>query len=229
MAYKVKHLDQIKLDARFYLFDTNLWLKILMPSFSPSQQDKKYLAFFKSFSGNKVGASIVVTPLILSEIVNRYMRDYGMLYSFFKKYPEQKQRYDSLPAIEKRSFYKKEFRCHKHFIEVYNNLIDDLMAYDSLLKFENDGLGIDIHKEEILKVQAGQLDFNDNFYIAIARKRGYAIVTDDIDFFVEEVDIYTYNSALYQKAKNAVVPFVSKKGTSLADIVGKSKEAEPGE
>lgn len=195
MAYTIRHLDNTTLQKKYYFFDANLWLKILKPPLNLSRRDEKYLDFFERFKNNPQHPKIAVTALLLSEIINRYLRD--VTYQVYC-------RKNGNPNPDK-SYYKEVYRKSQQYQTDYISLCEDIKSYQNYFELVADGLATDIRQKDILTSPILSLDFNDLYYYRLAQKKGFTIVTDDKDFFVEDVEILTYNSQLIDKAKNAIV------------------------
>lgn len=200
MSYNIRHLDNVTLENKLYLFDSNLWLKMLKPPLNPSGRDKKYLQFFGKFKGNKVDAKIALSSLILSEVVNRYMREYGMK-RYISKSSEAKSLFDSNTA----GFYKEHYRKSEDFSKRYNTLCSDILSYKDFYLQISDNFGQEVSDESIISNPPVGLDFNDNYYVQLSKAMNYSIITDDADFFIKNVEILTYNDKLYQKSKDSIV------------------------
>lgn len=198
MAYNILHLDSPKLKTKLYLFDANLWIKVLKPAFNEKGRDKKYRQFFTDFTKDVANPKIALSALILSEVINRLMREVAM-----NKYIREQ-------GIDKagisKGFYKETYRSTPHFQKHYETLCDDIKAYHNSYELINDELGKTIMSKHIISAPPTGLDFNDNYYYQLAKKKGYSIITDDADFFVEDVEILTYNDNLYQKYKDQIKP-----------------------
>lgn len=193
MPYNIRNLDFANLQKKNYFFDANLWLKILKPPFNLSKRDEKYLDFFEKFSNSINKPAIAVTALLLSEVINRYLRD--VTYSQFCKKKGQL----NVP----KSYYKEVYRCSEQFRKDYISLCEDIKAYQNLYKLFSDGFGMEIRQKDILTSPPVSLDFNDFYYYKMALQNNFTIVTDDKDFFVPDVEILTYNNQLIDRAKNA--------------------------
>lgn len=74
MAYNIRNIDFAGLQKKLYFFDANLWLKILKPKLNLPIRDEKYLKFFEKFSNHPNHPKIAVTTLVLSEVINRYLK-----------------------------------------------------------------------------------------------------------------------------------------------------------
>jgi predicted nucleic acid-binding protein len=198
MAYTIYHLDKIKIKCQYYFLDANLWLKVLKPNFNPSPKDKKYLQFFQSFANNglQVKPKIILTVQLISEIVNRYMRDVAMA-----KYIAEE---NINPNVDK-SFFKQKYRQTEHYKIQFDMLLDDIKSYHNICELRSDKFGEEIKLKHLLNQSIKSLDFNDHYFYLLAKHYNFSIVTDDSDFFVQDVEVYTYNDNLYQKGKDSVV------------------------
>ena len=194
MPYNIRNLDFANLQKKDYFFDANLWLKILKPPFNLSNRDKKYLSFFQKFSNHINHPVIAVTALLLSEIINRYLRD--VTYIQFCK----KQGQENPP----KSYYKEVYRSSEQFRNDYISLCEDIKTYQNNYKLFPDGFGTDVRQKDILTSPPVSLDFNDHYYYKMALKNDFTIVTDDKDFFVPDVEILTYNNQLIDRGKGAI-------------------------
>jgi predicted nucleic acid-binding protein len=215
MAYKISHLNNVAIQNRPYFLDANIWIKILRPKLIPSDRDKKYLAFYKKLITSAAKPKIAVTSMVFSEVINRVMRDVAM-----SKYMREEA---VNPAAIDKSFYKSVYRKSPHFQKQYNLLCQEILELDPYYHLMSDSLGNDIKLDDLFSDPDQGLDFNDNYYVQLAKKVKFPIVTDDSDFFVEEVEILTYNDKLYQRSKNLVKPMLQvKKSSSIG------KEQDPG-
>jgi len=197
MSYKIKLIDNCTIENRKYFFDANIWLMILKPKITPTPREQKYLNFLERFKTSNQNPKIVIPSLVLSEVINRYLRDVGM-----ERYIKKKNIAKPTPP----DFYKKQYRPSQEFKNDYQLLCDDINDFSVYYEFVSDQLGDQITSEDVLLNPPKGLDFNDHYYYLLAKKENYIIVTDDADFFVEDVDILTNNITLYQKGKDSVLP-----------------------
>lgn len=194
MSYNIRHIDNAGLQKRKYFFDANIWLKILKPPFNLSKKDEKYLDFFEKFKGNTNHPKIAIVSLILSEVINRYLREVS-----FNKYLNS----NNVKNPDK-SYYKEIYRPSEQFRSDYVSICEDIKAYQNYYILINDGLGIDIKQKDLLTSPPVGLDFNDNYYYKLALKHQFIVVTDDKDFFVPDIEILTCNSNLIERGKAAI-------------------------
>ena len=194
MNYHIKHIESVPLEKKLYFFDANLWLKILKPRFQLSEKDQKYLDFVEKFKNHPEHPKIAVTALVLSEVINRYLREVT-----YKKYCT-KNKIENPPL----SYYKEQYRSTLDFQSDYISLCEDIKAYQNFYELVADGLASDVRQKDILTSPPINLDFNDLYYYKHALKKGFTVVTDDKDFFVENIEVLTYNNKLIEKANAAI-------------------------
>ncbi|NLU96304.1 hypothetical protein [Chitinophaga sp. Ak27] len=158
-----------------------------------TKREIKYLDFFEKFKKHHSSPKIVVTALLLSEIINRFIRDVS---------------YNKFCATNgitpDKTHYKSTYRLTKEYKQAYISLCDDIETFSHLYELVNDDCGTKILGSSILKSPPLKLDFNDLYYCLLAKQNGYIIVTDDSDFFVEDVEIITYNNSLIENANYVI-------------------------
>lgn len=205
MAFDIRLLSSITLEKRLYLFDSNLWIKILKPPTELSAFDEKYLTFFKTFSTSPIKPKIALPALVLSEVINRLLREVGM-----QTYIKANPALESLYQQDTKGFYKKHYRSSQAFSDYYKSILSDLSAFQDSFTLIDDGFNTRINATPIMDNPIPKLDFNDNYYFNLAKTDDMPVVTDDIDFFVDEITVYTYNNKLYKKGTDSIVPKFNK-------------------
>lgn len=196
MAYNIKLLNGHTIGKKKYFFDSNIWLIIVKPKMVPTDREQRYIDFVENFKTSTQNPKIVIPALMLSEIINRYLHDVGM--------PKFKAKNPLIAELPK--FYKEHYRQSDQFKIDYELICDDIKSYNKYYELIPDNLGIDFKTKHLLSNPPKGLDFNDHYYYLMAKKRGYTIVTDDADFFVEDVDVLTYNNKLYKRGTDSVIP-----------------------
>lgn len=193
MAYNYSKLDKIKAkDNCNYFLDANIWLKVLNPKNNPTFKDKVYISFFDSITQN-TKCKIVVPSLVLSEVINRIIREVH-----YQKHINKIKKTN--PTFEPNSdYYKNVFRSSEEYRIAYMLLCDEIKNYHESITLISDGLGSDFKFKHILKDPPAGLDFNDFLYYNICKKNNYTLVTDDKDFWVEDIEILTQSDSLYNK------------------------------
>ena len=102
-------------------------------------------------------------------------------------------------------FFKDKFRPSPEFKKAYNLLCDDIRNYSDSISLVNDSFGTDINYDDVLLDPPQGLDFNDYFYCTLAKQNDYIIVTDDKDFWVEDVKIITESNTIIERNKMLTV------------------------
>ena len=175
-----------------YLFDANIWLLILGLVSQPDAKQQKYIHFFKSVLQSD--AIILLPAILVSEVVNR------MIYFQMSKFARKKG--DKIDP----SYFKKVYREQPEFKIALQKIYDDFLIYAQSCSLTNDnfgnqGFGI----PDLFNVNGPIIEFNDNYLYKIAKHHSAIVITDDGDFFVEDIQIYTLNNTLIGKAKAKTV------------------------
>lgn len=194
MAYNYSKADlySVKQYTNYFL-DANIWLKILQPKVNTPYKDTKYRALFEKITANSK-CKIVVPSLILSEVINRILREVH-----FGKYVSNIQKVN--PGFKPdKDFYKNIYRPSQEFKIAYSMVCYEIKNYNNSIVLINDGLGTDFKFKHILKDPPSGLDFNDYFYYNLCKKNNYVLVTDDKDFWVEDIEVVTLSSTLIDKS-----------------------------
>lgn len=191
MPYNITSAKFYKLEAGGkYFLDANIWINVLSPPNNPSYKTQQYYKVFDKILNDDT-TKIIVPTLLVSEVINRILK---MVY-----FPEFLRKNGTNKKDINQEYYKDIFRPSDYFIESYEVLTNDFIAYNDSIEFVNDGLGGEITYKDILENPPTNLDFNDNYYYNLALKRGYIVVTDDNDFWVQDVKIVTQNDTLLAK------------------------------
>ena len=172
---------------KVYLFDANIWLLILGPVSQPDHKQQKYINFFKTIFQSD--AIILLPSILVSEIINRLMH--------FQMIKFAKKRGDNIDP----TYFKKVYREHPAFKLALQQIYDDLLIYAKSCTLINDQFGEQEFSLTDLFTSSGAInEFNDNYLYRLAKFHSAIIVTDDGDFLVEDIQIYTLNSTLISKA-----------------------------
>ena len=158
-----------------FFFDNNIWMYLYCPLGSyNSKIVQDYSNFFEKILN--VGAKLYVSSLVLSEFYNSYSR---LEFNIWKVGKGEKD-------------YKKDFKPTDKFKET-SKLIN--MSIESRIlgvaKRINDEF-INMSIEDI-SLRCENLDFNDSYYVELAKKYNCKIVTNDRDFFTisDNIEIAT--------------------------------------
>jgi predicted nucleic acid-binding protein len=182
-----------------YFLDANIWLKILAPKNKLTYKDRGYLAFFEKLVNN-TKARIIVPALVVSEVINRIIREVH-----FKKHISSVER--TTPGfVLPDGYYKNVFRNTEDYRIAYNLICDDIKSYNTSIDLINDEFGTTFKFKHILSNPPTSLDFNDYYYYNLCKKKGYFLVTDDKDFWVEDVEVVTMSNTLLDKHIATLLP-----------------------
>ena len=182
----------IKQDTNYFL-DANIWLKILQPKVNSSYKDTQYRKLFEKIIAN-TKCKIVVPALVLSEVINRILREVHL-----GKYIRNIKKTNPTFVADK-NFYKNVFRPSQEFKIAYSLVCYEIKNYHTSIVLINDGLGIDFKFKHILSDPPQGLDFNDYFYYNLCKKNNYVLITDDKDFWIEDIEIVTLSETLLNKS-----------------------------
>ena len=172
IIHDVKHWRHIR--GKAYFLDANIWILRLDSPLHPQPYEEQYLAFFDQLIEHD--CKIVVCPVLISEVLNTYLRlEFDQIRRIQPTFNYKKD-YCSSPAFHNRfQTFRSEFDSYKPFLQPIH---DD---YDSVLSLQ--------------QMQA-QDDFNDFYYANLCGSRHYPIVTHDRDFQYPGVEVITNNKAL---------------------------------
>lgn len=175
-----------------YFLDANIWLKILSPKNNSSFKDRAYLELFAEIIKN-TKTRIVVPALVVSEVINRIIREV-----YYQKHVGKIQKTQPLFKPDA-SYYKNVYRPSLDYRVAYNLICDDLKSYNASIDLINDEFGSSFKFKHVLSNPPTSLDFNDYYYYNLCKKKDYFLVTDDKDFWVENVKIITMSKTLLDK------------------------------
>lgn len=163
-----------------FFFDNNVWMYLFCPivNYEKSKQTK-YASFFSKV--NSANSCIWINSLILSEFCNAWLR---IVYINWKK--------KAVNALN--NDYKKDFVCSK----AYNESIQEIkLTLQSILKkVERATDDFNAVNLDHIFSELENCDFNDSYYLELASKNKWKIVTDDAELFKNnklKVEIITAN------------------------------------
>jgi hypothetical protein len=166
------------------LVDANVWLLLhpLVPRVSKRQ--KIYTATFKNLL--KAGATPIIDVLILSEYINRCLRNEFNVWSKKHAGTSYKQ-YRSSPE---------GLRAAGNVAAEVRRILKEASLRDTRIQ------GVKI--ENILgSIESGALDFNDGVLIGSCRQQGWKFLTDDGDMSTGGIELLTANLDLLERCTAA--------------------------
>jgi hypothetical protein len=169
-----------------YLFDANIWLAILDENFKKSFYNSS-INFFNKIINNSVvnGAKIAIPSMLLSEVINRLLKDV-----YFIEYLSENSNLEKTNYI-----YKNVYRKSDKYKEDLEIICSSIRDYHQHIHFVSDNANKYTCKQLIKNIPV-HLDMNDYMYTKIAKEQGLVIVTNDGDFQVEDIPIYTSHNGL---------------------------------
>ncbi|MFM1755106.1 MAG: hypothetical protein RLZZ236_2045 [Bacteroidota bacterium] len=194
MAQIEKLSEKLPESFSHYFFDSNVWIAFLKYN-RKNNADRRFTPYIDFFEGvvqlNEITdpklqrkvkhiPKIVMTSMLLSEIINTYLRVVAMP-SFLNK---------------PNSDFKKEYRNNIH--KQLKILLDDLKSYSFIYEYVKDDFN-ELNPMELLSDLNRKVDFNDLYYMKLMEKYQYVIVTDDGDFDSHEITVLTENKNLLSK------------------------------
>jgi predicted nucleic acid-binding protein len=188
MAYLISDIRQKQPELnKIYLFDTNVWLAVLEDFFFDTRY-KPYTDFFNKLISQTIGNApkIALPAVLISEILNRVLRD---IY-----YPSYIDSFED-PTITDMTLSFKKYRNTDQYEKDLAFVLGSIRQYHNSLVFVSDNFG-QYTSKQILKNLPTHLDYNDYLYTIIAKEQNLIIVTNDADFSVEDIPIYTTRKEL---------------------------------
>jgi PIN domain len=169
-----------------YLFDANIWLAILDPTFESFFYNNP-IKFFNKIINNSVvkDAKIAIPTMLLSEIINRLLKDV-----YFEDFLSVNPNVNNV-----KNYYKNGYRKSEQYKEDLEIVRASIRAYHNHIQFVSDNANKYTCKQLIKNIPV-HLDMNDYMYTKIAKEQGLVIVTNDGDFQVEDIQIYTSHKGL---------------------------------
>jgi len=192
MAYLISPIDGYSPDSNpLYFFDANAWIAALKStgSIAVDVHERAYVDFFEAIVSlhNHKGTpqakrvkhfpKFVMCSLLMSEIINAYMRQVAMKVFYGENHYQQFN-------------FKKDYRGTADYSAKLKSLISDLMAFEDF---------IDIHDDDFKKIDPFSIihmlnadnDFNDFYYFYYLQGKGIPIITNDGDFIFQDLPIIT--------------------------------------
>ena len=162
-----------------YFLDTNIWIYLFCPIANSKRHEQNiYSNFFKLLTQSD--HMIFVSSLILSEFANRYLRiDFDLWKKSTSNYSAD---------------YKRDFVGSNHFLNTVSDVKQALKMILTKSERATDDFNA-INLDNVLS-EFGKSDFNDSYYLTLAKSKKWKIVTHDADFFKDnsrDVDIITAN------------------------------------
>lgn len=166
--YEIKEGDK-------FFFDANIWMYMYC---SIGEYGKNIVRDYSDFyqKVKQSGSPILTTPLLISEIINRY----------------SKMEFDLVKKKDGLSQYKRDFRSNPEYKPTLDhiNLVTERKILGNSLKVHD---RFNEFEESVFFSNPNTYDFNDEYYSFLAEKMNFKIVTNDRDFkkSFHEIEIIT--------------------------------------
>jgi hypothetical protein len=187
----ISSLNSAAVGSTNYFVDANVWIYSLQSFGELENWKANYYTFFYDIIESNLDPQpkIIVPALLLSEIVNTFLRQIAI--------PEYKLSM-GIDAKDKFDF-KRGYRHTAHHKDSFERIMDDIGGLHSSLLFLDDS-GIVGKPSLLLNKSIGSIDYNDYLYYSLckefSKKDGVVILTNDGDFVVDDLPIITLNRNL---------------------------------
>jgi predicted nucleic acid-binding protein len=160
-----------------YVFDTNIWLMLLAPQFhanDPKAEERRdaYTEVYNRVLTRR--SPICIDGYLLSEFANAFVNL-------------------SYKLVEPRYKGRKDFRQSSEFkhtatalMDAVDSILEDCDCIDSAFPRNNP-------RSLLENYASGTVDFTDLLIIELCKKNGCTLVTDDADFFAQDIPVVTAN------------------------------------
>jgi predicted nucleic acid-binding protein len=178
MAVKLTDINKYspKSSDKFF-FDNNVWMYLFCPLADYKKlKQKHYSAFLQSITTSR--STIFISSLILSEFTNRYLR------MDFEQWKIENEIFDA--------DFKKDYVGTTRYKDTVTEIKRNINQIMKLCDKTSDNFNA-LDCDTILK-HLSYIDFNDSYYLELAKLGKWKIVTDDTDFVTyqdHEVEIIT--------------------------------------
>lgn len=198
MAFQIFDLSGCSPDEHpLYFFDANVWLAVLKHTSSQSMKphERAYVDFFEAIitlythppqrqKKLKNLPKLVMTSMLLSEVINAYMRQIA-----FNAY-----RSTNTTVTD----FKRDYRSTTDYKQQLRTITSDIQEYREYIELIDDDFRATDPYGLLSLLQSGTAlyDFNDLYYYRSLRGKAVAIVTHDGDFVFQDIPILTVNKNL---------------------------------
>jgi len=200
MAYLIHDIEKVLPDQfESYFFDANSWIIAIKLSKHTQHYtyERKYADFFEAVINTasltdpklikklKYQPTISITSMLLSELINAYMRQIAMRMWFGGGEEYRKKNFKEDYRLDPQSDYNKQLK----------SLTNDISSYKDFTKVIDDDFK-NIDPFTLINSLSETCDFNDLYYYYRLSELNTCIVTDDSDFHFQDIPIITGNPKL---------------------------------
>ena len=183
-----------------YFFDSNILLPVL--GLPPRKGTDKYLSFFQAVYNHAQTidvCKIYTCSNQLSEVFNVLMH-----IELKKRYgPDQQVAFPNI-----KDFYKRGFRPSGEYKKAFTLYKNEFETYIDAFKFSSPNEKVTI--KDTLAFDAQKLDLNDQIILQVVQNTGAILVSDDGDFYGEDLTQATFNTTLIKRSRDNIRPTIKK-------------------
>ena len=185
------HLNDASVQSVKYFVDANIWIYSLQKFDDLKPWEDNYYQFFFDIVESKLDPKpkILLPPILLSEIINTYLRKFAMSeYKIINKFPPN-------TILD----FKRDYRPTQHYRDSYEKMIDDISSLHASIEFLDDSLIA--HDTTVLyQKNIGTFDYNDHVFFSLCKEYNKVnrliMVTNDGDYAINDFEILTLNRTL---------------------------------
>jgi hypothetical protein len=207
MSYRIRHLKDLRITPRPYFLDANVWLYFMQGEFlshdpygvvpyQKTYHHRYHTLVTRLFEAD--GARIALPALIVSEVVNAFMKKFMM--------PTNLRMLGSSDREVMGASLKHHYRDNKesNYSEAMSFLVTQFLSFYEADKIEACDMNFK-NKTNAYDVlsnfsKMNNTDFNDYCYYELCADRQWPMITDDSDFCFPVIEIYTYNEKMLRRA-----------------------------
>ena len=174
-----------------YFVDANIWIYSLQKFEDLEPWEDNYYQFFFDIIDSTLTPKpkILLPTLLLSEIINTYLRKFAI--------PEYRQ-LNNIPTATVIDF-KRDYRPTQHYKDSYEKMMDDISSLHSSIQFVDDR-SIAYNRDVLYNKSIGSFDYNDHLYYSLCvelnKSERLIMLTNDGDYQVNDFEIITSNRTL---------------------------------
>ena len=197
MAYELIDLNYSSVPkGRCYFFDSNVLLPVV--GLPPRDRSEEYVLFFNSVyreAKETEACRILTCTNQISEVFNILME-----VELQKHWTEQLK----VANPDKKSFLKKVFRPSSDYKRAFDTYKEQFDVYSTVMELT--GTGTEPSLNGILDYDPKMIDFNDNIIRLVVQSQNAILVSDDGDFYGQELSQATFNKSLIRRFKDNIRP-----------------------
>lgn len=187
----ITNLNRASVTSANYFVDANVWIYSLQNFDDLERWEAKYYHFFFDIIESTLDPQpkIILPTLLISEIVNTYLRKFAI--------PEYKLENGILDTIP--FDFKRDYRPTQHYTDSFEKIMDDIQSLHASIRLLDDRM-VANDQSILFNKSIGQFDYNDYLYYSLCKELNKSdrviMLTNDGDFQVSDFEIITLNRTL---------------------------------